>query len=824
MKLPLNTAKQYTDISLSLEEILHTLSSKIGEVEGYQDWSEMYKGIYIGQIVTKKDHPDADKLGVYDITLGKDENIQVVAGDKTLEVGDKVAYIEPGNIVPSTYKTSEEFVIKAVKMRGILSNGMLCSEKELNLGPDHTKVLVLESDATVGDQFIDYYDLNDVVIDIENKALTNRGDLFGILGLARELSAAQGKPFVSPQWYADESREIQIDNDELTLEINNLASSICPRYIGVALDNIKVGESPVWLKSVLLKSGIRPINNVVDITNYISILSAQPLHAFDYDKVVKNDPHTDNNAHINIRLARDEEKIHTLDNNLVELNSNTLVIADSTNPIAIAGVIGGMDTEIDENTSRVILECANFDRFSIRKTSMSLGIFTDAVTRYTKAQDPNKCLPIAKYAIELIKEITGATVASKLVDIYPEVLLPKHISLSINKLNTHLGTSLSKEEITKILTDLEYVVSTSDEEYITVVAPTFRTDIDIPEDIHEDIARIYGYENIPLVLPSRDIKAASKNQNIELKKKIRNVLSNSGCNEVITYSFVSKELMERSRQDPNLAYHIKNAQSPDLAFMRTSLLTSLVQKAQENLQRNINTFGIYEFNISHQKGYLDKFELPKEDWHMSFVYTSRDNLVSGNPYYQLKRYYEKVVNTLGIEGVEYVLLNHASERNLPIWILNLIPMFNSKASVLITYKREGKEEVLGIMGDFNKNIKSEFKLPEYTGGLEINLDILNKLKRSLKVYRSSSKYPAITQDISFTVANTVQYKELENILNTVINTKKSKAHLECIDIYQGKDNSTKNITVRVSIEHQEKTLTDNEFEKIKAKVLNKISK
>jgi phenylalanyl-tRNA synthetase beta chain len=269
MKLPLKSIEEYTGLSLELEDIKNTISTRIGEIEGIQNWGDAYKGIYVAQITKKMDHPDADKLGIYKISIGDENSIQVVAGDKTLEVGDRVAYIQPGNIVSSTYGTSEEFVIKPVKMRGVLSDGMLCSEKELNLGTDHTKVMRVSNDAVIGQSFAMYFNLDDTVIDIENKALTNRGDLFGILGLAREISAAKGLTFNSPEWYKNGIRVKE--SDDILLTIENNASSICPRYIGVVMDNIEISESPIWLKSILIKSGIRPINNVVDITNYMSI-------------------------------------------------------------------------------------------------------------------------------------------------------------------------------------------------------------------------------------------------------------------------------------------------------------------------------------------------------------------------------------------------------------------------------------------------------------------------------------------------------------------------------------------------------------------------
>ena len=823
MKLPINSIKEYTQCNLELEKILHILSTKVGEVEGYTDFCKMYEGIYIGEIVSKEQHPDADKLGVYKITIGEPEDIQVVAGDKSLNVGDRIAYIKPGNIVPSTYNTSEEFKIKAVKMRGILSNGMLCSEKELNIGTDHTKVLVLDSDAEVGSTFAQYFKLNDTVVDIENKALTNRGDLFGIIGLSREIAGAQNIPFISPQWYKKEDIDIEVGST-LPITVSNEASNLCPRYMCVSLEDVSVTQSPVWLKSILIKSGIRPINNIVDITNYLSILTGQPLHAFDYDKVVRNDPSSNPNAHITVRLARVGERIHTLDGNLVELTDNNLVIADSTNAIAIAGVIGGIDTEIDINTKRIIIESASFDKFSIRKTSMELGIFTEAVTRYTRGQDPNLCLPILLKAVEFVKEIGGGKVSSSVVDSYPNPSEPKNISISISKLNTHLGTILSRDDIKNILLNIEYKIleKSEDGEYITVCPPVFRTDIYIPEDIYEDIGRIYGYENIVARLPLRDIRASRKNSNIYLKTSIRNILSNSGCNELDTYSFTSINTIQRSKQDPNIAYHIKNALSPDLQFMRVSLISSLLEKSKYNIQKNINTFCIYEFNIPHLKGYVDSFKLPKEDWHLSLLFCSKENILEGNPYYQVKKYFEKVSNSLNISSLRYELISESSQVDIPIWIKNILPTFSSNGAVLIKSVKNGKESILGVMGDIDGEVKSNFKLPEYTGGLEINLEEVKRVIGKESRYVEESKYPAIYQDICLSVPSNIKYNQLENLILQIIDTRDRKGNIECIDIYQ-KEKESKNITVRVGIEHRNKTLTDKEYSKIKARIEEKVN-
>ena len=473
MKLPINNTKEYTQLPIDVKDTVNILSNKVGEVESYTDLSEKYENIVIAEIIDKKDHPDADKLGVYKINIGKEENIQVLAGDKNLQIGDKVAYIKPGGIIPSTYDT-EPFKIESRKMRGLMSNGMLCSERELDIGPNHDRVLILPNDAPIGENFSTYYELNDTVIDIENKALTNRGDLFGIIGLARELSGAQNIKFESPDWYKKPQKNLIPDKICLNFDVDNRAEALCPRYCAIAMTDIEIKESPIWLKSILLKSDIKPINNVVDITNYLMILTGQPLHAFDFDKVIKTDSKQADMGHIVIRPGQDGESIHALDGNVYNLSDRHLIIANSENPIAIAGIIGGTDTEIDENTKNIIIESANFDRYNLRKTSMELGIVTDASTRFTRAQSPDKCLPIMSKAVELIEELANGQIASTAIDSYPVIQKDNIITINSEKLRARLGVDISNKEIIHILGNIEYENIKEEDKYITVKVPSFR--------------------------------------------------------------------------------------------------------------------------------------------------------------------------------------------------------------------------------------------------------------------------------------------------------------------------------------------------------------
>ena len=823
MKLPLNSVKQYTKIPKDIAQTIEILSSKIGEVESCKDLSKKYKDIVIAQITEKKDHPNADKLAIYKINTGKEEDIQVVAGDKNLEIGDKVSYIKPGGIVPSTYENNP-FKIKSVKMRGEISNGMMCSEKELDLGPNHEEVLKLPKDAPIEESFSTYYELNDTVADIENKALTNRGDLFGILGLSRELAGAQGIKFTSPNWYQETQIELEPETTCLKFDLDNKAQTLCPRYCAIAMTDIQMKESPVWLKSILTKSEIKPINIIVDITNYLMILTGQPLHAFDYNKIIKTDTKQADMGHIVVRTAKPDESIHALDGNVYELNDRHLIIANSQNPIAIAGIIGGIDTEIDNDTTNIILECANFDRYNLRHTSMDLGIVTDASTRFTRAQSPQVCDTIIAKAVELIKELADGKIASTLIDSYPNRTKPKTVTMNSNKLRERIGADINNTEIVKILENIEYRNIKIKDEYITVEVPVFRKDIEIEEDIYEDIIRIYGYDNINYVLPQKEISSTSIPAIIQLKSEIRNILSNSGCNELISYSFTNPEFLKLVKQDIDSCYKIKNPLSKELELMRPSIIQSLLEKAQLNTQQGLEAFAIFEIGISHQKDILNEEKLPLEEWKLSLLFTSLNSKVQGNSYYQAKRYLEKIFNRLHIQNIEYNLLSDADPKNLSKWIKTTSGSFTLNSSAMISTKVGNTEIELGIIGEIGHDVKKDLSLYEFTSGFEINLEKLLLVKPKAIRHLSESRYPYITQDICFIVPDSVTYKELYDSVEKNMQRKNLRLEMKCIDIYKKDNQNNRNITLRISLSDTKKTLKDKDFEKIKKRIEKAVKK
>ncbi len=815
MKVSINSLKKLIDINVSKEQLIDIVFKQIGAVEHIDELAPKYQGIVVAKIVEKNDHPNADKLGVYMIDAGKEKNIQIVAGDKTLEVGDMVAYFAPGTKVPyNAHPEKFDGIITKVTLRDVESEGMLASEKELDISNDHEKVMRIDKDCKPGDSFADVYELNDTVLDIENKALANRGDLFGLINVAREISGLLGNKYEQPTWIFKSIEEITDEfNKEnintLPVKIVNNAQATCSRYTAVTMSNIKIESSPIWLKVELMKVGIRPINNIVDITNYLMYLTSQPLHAFDYDKVLAKQENKEY-VEIEVRMGHDQEKITLIDGKQAMLDSTMTVISNNNSAIAVAGVMGGMDTEIDENTKNILIESANFDRYNIRKTSMKLGVFSEAVQRFTKAVDPNITSSTLYKTISLILElIPQASITSQIEDQYTEKYESKKISFNINTVNNHLGTELTNEDVNKILTNINYMVELNDNMF-TVSAPSIRRDINIKEDIFEDIGRHFGYNNIKLELPNRSVNPAKKNIVLKLKRDIRNSLSNLGLYEALTYNFVSSKLYSKLGLDLDDAYHLKNSLSPETEFMRTHLLPSLVDKLQENYSHGQNNFGLFEINLTHNKNEVDEIQLPIE--RNSLAYVSLNETKTGAPYYVAKEIAHQLFNRVGIntENISYILLSQYSHDDLPYWMKKLENMLEINRSAVLIYS--GK--VLGIVGELKSKTLKSLKLPMniFVGEFDI-LQILTCISEK-RNYIEPSKFPSVVHDYSFEVDMDTKYQELIDTLKNVLKYNDINIEIKPVDIFSNNDEKKK-ITLSIILNPINKTLENSRIEEIK---------
>jgi len=827
MKISFNKIKKYLgETKVKPEELVKKIKLHLSDVESFEDYGKKYQDLIIGEIKEKEEHPNADKLGVYKVKIGEGKTVQVVAGDKELKVGDKVVYLPPKSKVPyNAYPERFDGIIQKTKIRGVQSDGMLASEKELGFSADHERVMTVQEDCKAGQDVATTLELNDHIIEIENKTLTIRPDTFGMIGIAREVSGFLDMPFKSPDWFLNPTKikPKNIKKEHLPLKIVNKLRRLCPRYMAISMSNVKVQESPLWLKIFLSSIDIKPINNVVDITNYLMVITGQPLHAFDYDKVIAKDSHYKNKAVITIRTAKEGEKITTIDQKTRELNEKTVVICDSQNPIAIGGIMGGLETEIDENTKNIIIESANFNLYNIRKSSMSLGLVTDAVTRFSKGQDPNLCEPVLYKAVEMVKDLCNGKVASNIKDEHIELPKPHKLTFSLNYFQMHTGLNLSRPEIVKILSNVEIKeIKTNQKDLITLEIPTYRQDIKIPEDIHEEIARIYGYTKIKLVLPKREITSTPSNSLLDFEKKLRLSLKGLGANEFLTYNFVGEKLYKNCDIDIKNNYRLTNALSPELEYMRSTLIPSLLEKINPNINNYYNEFGIFEINKTHNKiDFSKQKKLPLEKKVLSMALTKDTDDI----YYHIKHYMETLLKDLKSKDVDYELIYSAKTEKLPNHIKIILPMFDVNRAALISYTINKKKFYLGVIGELNLDVKSKLKLIQPVGVFEINVEKLKTISNYRVQRINFSKYPKITQDLCFILNKEVPYIALEKQIAKTLEKRDLNYIVKPVDIYQEKGaEEKKQITINITLQHKNKTLKDKDIKSIRDIIQKEVKK
>lgn len=802
-------------IPTDVNELVDKIGAQLGAVEEVIDIGKKYQGIIIAKVVECKDLEGSDHLHVCKIDDGgkakgieRDDKgyVQVVCGAPNCRAGLTVAWLPPGTTVPESVDngtsprlraTREPFVLEAREIRGAKSNGMLASPKELELGDNHDGILEIDENVAPGTDFAEKYELaGDVVVDIENKMFTHRPDCFGFLGVAREIAGIQQKPFKSPDWYTPTPDFPKVEVSELKLEVKNNLPKLVPRFTAITMSGIKVEPSPVWLQVELTKAGLKPINNIVDLTNFFMLETGQPLHAYDYDKVKAL---SGGEAKITIRYPESGEKIKLLNGKEIEPRKEAIMIATDNQLIGIGGVMGGSDTEVDAGTKNIILECANFDMYSIRRTSMEHGLFTDAVTRFTKGQSPRQNLAVLAKIVDEVRK-NGGKVSSKLIDnkhLQPE-LSAIHVTASF--INERLGLELKASEMKKLLDNVEFKVH-EDKSILAVAPPFWRTDIEIPEDVVEEVGRLYGYDHLPLELPRRSIAPAKKDELLELKSRIRATLAKAGAGEVLTYSFVHGDLLQKVGQSPDNAFQIANALSPDLQYYRLSLTPSLLEKVHPNIKAGYDEFAIFELGKAHITGQNGEDGLPREDDLTSLVIAAADKLgKSGAPYYAARKYLENLVRA------------QLTYRPVPkeMQKFDITKPFDMNRAAFIY----AGDKFLGIIGEFRTNVTRELKLPKFCAGFELDTVALLEIIGQGS-YTSLPRFPKVTQDISMLVKTEVNFEDLLSIVKEQLDKSKPKnsiATIEPLDIFQrGSAATHKHISLRISIASHDRTLTADEI-------------
>jgi len=828
MKVSVNLAQHYSNVDLKSiphDVLLARVGEQLGAVEESFEYAPKYEGVLVVKIVSVENHPDADRLHICMIDddgkakgVKRDSKglVQVVCGAPNVRPGLFVAWLPPGSTVPASYNDENPFVLEARELRGIVSNGMLASAKELAINDDHSMILEIDPEEIAGDRtqkntrikpgdpLTNYFGLDDFIIDCENKMFTHRPDCFGNLGVARELAGISGLKFKSPSWYADEPRFES--RSGVKLNVKNNVGKLVPRFMAVAVKNVEIKPSPVWLQGALARVGIKSINNVVDITNFTMHITGQPLHAYDADKLAR----LGNGLSLEARMSKKGEKVNLLNGKTLTFEDDKdIVITSHDVPVGLGGIMGGSDTEVDENTTSIVLECATFDMYTIRRTSMKHGLFTDASTRYTKGQSPLQNDRAVAYALTSIKNRAGGEQSSNVIDVHGKLEQPGDVVVTAQFINERLGSDLNLKEIAKLLENVEFEIKSvpADKNRLHVRPPFWRTDIEIPEDIVEEVGRLHGYHELPQTLPARSSKPSPKNAQVAYKKHIRYALRKAGANEVLAYSFVHGDLLRKTGTDPDThAYHIRNALSPELQYYRTSLMPSLLDKVRGNIRADLigsedKDFALFEIGKAHLKGVLDPEKLPMELERLALVFAADDKTAKrayeGAAFYQAKKYLEPVIP----ERLEFVQLTDTADP--------MLSCYQPGRAALV--KIHG--ETCGVIGEFTAAVKKALKLPDYCAGFELDITVLAK-HQAQDTYIAPTQFPKIQQDITLEVAGTTSYQDILDTVQAELIEIQVQHGIESTvlphDIFKPEDSDKKRVSLRIWMYHPARTLTTDE--------------
>lgn len=821
MKVSLNTVKQYIDFELPpVPELVARINEQLGQVEEVIDLRDIYKDAVIVKVIEAEQHPNADRLRVCKVDDGgiakdvpRDENgyVQVVCGAPNAVAGMHAVWLPPASTVPASFSDDEPFVLSARELRGVLSQGMLAAADELAIGTDHDGIIEVDPsewtpggvEINPGTSFAIAYGMDDVVLDIENKMFTHRPDCFGQIGVAREIAGILGQKFTSPEWYWNLPEFA--GGEGLPIELFNDAPNKVPRFMAVAVSDVTVAPSPLWLQCELVRLGGKPINNIVDATNYVMLLTAQPTHAYDYDKL--------RGGKLGARMAYQGEEAVLLNGKTYQLDESDIVIADGEGVIGLAGIMGGGNSEVSADTKNIVLEVANFDMYTLRKSSMRHGVFTDALTRFNKGQSPLQNDRVLNLLLKSILDMAGGQQASGVLDnrtitaesVYDDQSLSGELSVTAAFINERLGSNLSDEEIRALLGNVE-IAATEEGGSLSVTAPYWRTDIELPEDVVEEVGRLYGFDTLPRELPQRSSMPAPYNLDFATKQKVRNSLARAGANELLTYSFVHERVLAAAGQDVAKAFQLGNALSPDLQYYRLSVLPSLLDKVHGNIKAGYDEFALYEIGKAHHKEEYDDEGLPREFDRVAGVYASK-KAGTGAAYFHAKKLVEQTLVGSGVAGaVRYEKLadfdfgKHDAFRQLAA-------PFDPERSATIWLG----DQLGGVVGEFRGAANKGFKLPEYTAGFELFQSLFTKNATSTREYTPLSRYPSTSQDISLKHSSSVTYGDILASVEAVLaeGAGAIRYTVKPVAIYQAEgDTDSKTTTFHITFTHSERTLVD----------------
>ncbi len=799
MKISYNWLKNYLNLNLPAEEISVLLTDTGLEVEGLEEVESIkggLKGALIGEVMTKVQHPNADRLSVTTVDVGGEELLQIVCGAPNVAVGQKVPVATVGTVL---YDGDESFKIKKGKIRGEVSLGMICAEDELGLGKGHDGIMVLDASAKVGTPASAYFKLeSDIVFEI---GLTpNRSDAMGHIGVARDLLTVLNHKGKKLEMCRPSVKSFEVANTSATIVVEVKDNELCPRYSGVSISGITIADSPAWLQNKLKAIGLSPINNVVDITSYVMHEIGQPLHAFDIAKIDGNK--------IVVATVNDKTKFTTLDDLERELSADDLMISDAKKPMCIAGVFGGADSGVSDSTTAIFLESAYFNPVSVRKTAKRHTLSTDASFRFERGCDPNITVYALKRAALLITEICGGEVSSEITDIYPTKIEHFEVNLTYAKMDALIGEVIDRDVIKAILTDLEIEITTATDEGLSLLVPPFRADVQREVDVIEEILRIYGFNTVAIPAKLNTTISHSNGVNPEdIRNTISDLLSSNGFNEAMNNSLTKSDYTQLIPElDPALNVELLNPLSQDLNVMRQTLKFGGLENIAYNQNRKNTDVKFYEFGKTYHK--MEEGNV--ENQHLQLLVSGKVLAENWNASSDKADYFfikEKVEHILARFGVTKL-------KSEPI------STYGFESGLMYKFKKKR----LVCFGKLDKKLCKAFGVKSDVYAADFDWDLVLELAGYSKIkYKEVSKFPEVRRDLSLLVDKTVSFDELSKIAKQADN--KILKSVNLFDVYEGDKlpEGKKSYALSFTMADETKTLTDKYVDKVMDKLMKSLA-
>jgi phenylalanyl-tRNA synthetase beta chain len=786
MRASLSWLKEYVAIEMSIDRLVESLTMIGLEVDSVTDRYDYLDNVVVGRILEVTPHPKADKLSLCDVDIGQ-QTLSVVCGAPNAEKGLLGAVALPGTVFP------DGTVLKKSVIRGSASEGMLCSESELGLGRSSSGIMVLQNQVSAGQPLAQALELSDTVIEID--LTPNRADCLSLIGIAREIAGIQKTSLKYPDTQLIDSGNAIADLSSVTIE----APEYCPRYAARLLTGVTVGPSPFWLQERLLSIGLRPINNIVDVTNFVMMELGQPLHAFDFDQLAGH--------RIVVRTAKEGEVFTTLDEKERKLTPDMLMICDAEKAVAVGGVMGGLNSEIESSTSRVLLESAYFNPISIRRTAKQLGMTTEASYRFERGVDPQGTVAALNRAAKLIADVSGASLVEGLIDAHPKPSENTVIGFGIKETNRLLGTTFSIEETEMMLRSIGFETEPDGEDHVSVITPSFRVDVKRPEDLMEEVARLSGYDNIPLTYPTVPARGRPQLRSLTLRNRIKQLMTGYGFHEIITYSFINDNANDKLRlkkeDKRRRTVPILNPLSEEQAVMRSSLLPGMLETMRYSVARHEKNLKLFEIGkIFYSNG---NDSLPKEVEILSGLWCGSRCIDSWHAretacdFFDLKGAVEAMLVKLGIDDAA----------------------FEGSPEEDCTYTRPGysaririNDQEVGMIGEVHPQVRENFDLKETAYIFELIVDNLRDLIPDAKSYQPIPRYPSVSRDVTLIVDLGI---ESGRIINRVEKSNEGLIEkVQLFDVFDGKPipSGKKSISFRIVYRSSERTLEDEEINRL----------